>query len=129
MEPSERALGLLTGPSGAVLRAALAPTERLTHAVPAIGCTLALTTRRLLVIRDGSAFRPVSGIREWPLDPALDVRPGLVRHGSGSVAIRQGRDVTSVFVPSKEWDSALTLIGALRGRIRRIVADRRSDGA
>jgi len=128
MEPSERALGLLTGPTGAVLRSTLAPTERLTHAVPAVGSMLVLTTRRLLIIRDGSAFRPVSGIRDWPLDPTLEVRPGLVRHGSGSIAIRQGREVVSVFVPAAEWEAALTLIGALRGRVRRIVADRRSDG-
>jgi hypothetical protein len=128
MEPSERALGLLTGPTGAVLRATLAPAERLTHAVPAIGCTIALTTRRLLIIRDGSAFRPVSGIREWPLEQALDVRPGLVRQGAGSVAIRHGRDVTSVFVPAREWEAALGLIGALRGRIRRDAAERRADG-
>lgn len=129
MEPSERALDLLSGPAGAVLRATLEPTERVTHAVPAIGSTLVLTTGRLMIIRDGAAFRPVSGIRDWPLDPTLDVRPGLVRHGSGSIAVRQGREVTSVFVPATEWEAALTLIGALRGRIRRIVADRRSDGA
>src|SRR5207244_1016257 len=83
--------------------------ERLTHAVPAIGCTIALTTRRLFVIRDGSAFRPKTGVREWPLETSLDVKPGLVRHGSGSLVIRQGRDVTSVFVSTEEWAAALQL--------------------
>jgi hypothetical protein len=122
MEPSERALDLLRGPTGGMLRAALAPTERLTHAVPAVGCTVALTTRRLLVIRHGSAFRPKSGLREWPLDPSLEVRTGLVRHRSGSLIIRRGRQVTSVFVPTEEWAAAIQLIGALRSRTRRDLA-------
>jgi hypothetical protein len=122
MEPSERALDLLRGPTGGMLRAALAPTERLTHAVPAVGCTVALTTRRLLVIRDGLGFRPKSGLREWPLDPSLEVRTGLVRHRSGSLIIRRGRQVTSVFVPTEEWAAAIQLIGALRSRTRRDLA-------
>jgi len=129
MEPSPKAIELLMSPAGGLLRAALAPTERLTHAVPGIGCTIALTTRRLFVIRDGSAFRPKTGVREWPLETTLDVKPGLVRHGSGSLVIRRGRDVTSVFVSTEEWAAALQLIGALRARIRRGPGQRKPDGA
>jgi hypothetical protein len=128
MEPSPEAIDLLMGPSGGLLRAALAPTERLTHAVPAVGCTIALTTRRLFVIRDGSAFRPKSGLRDWPLEGSLDVKQGLVRHGAGSLVIRRGRDVTSVFVPTERWDAALQLLGALRSRVRRGQTDQ-PDGA
>jgi hypothetical protein len=119
MEPSPKAIELLMSPTGGLLRAALAPSERLTHAVPAIGCTIALTTRRLFVIRDGSAFRPKTGIRDWPLEGSLDVKPGLIRHGSGSLVIRHGRDVTSVFVPTEQWSAAIQLIGAVRSRARR----------
>jgi hypothetical protein len=129
MEPSERAVALLTGPTGGVLRAVLAPTERLTHAVPAVGCTLALTTRRLLIIRDGSSFRPKTGIREWPIESTLDITPGLLRHGSGSIVIRHGRETTSVFIATSEWDAALQLIGALRTRIRRGEVDGRSEAS
>ena len=128
MEPSARAIDLLTGPAGGALRAALAPTERLTHAARGVGCTIALTTMRLLVIRDGAAFRPKTGIRGWAIDDSLDVRPWLVRPGSGSLVIRTGRDVTSVFVPNEEWAAAVQLVGALRGRIRRGAEDRRSAG-
>ena len=124
MEPSARAVELLRGPTGGVLRSTLRPTERLTHAVPAIGCTVLLTTGRLLVIRDGAAFRPKTGIREWAISETLEVQPGLVRHGSGSLVIRRGREVTSVFVPTDEWAAALQLVGALRTRIRRLAADR-----
>ena len=129
MEPSPKAIELLMSPAGGLLRGALAPTERLTHAVPAIGCTIALTTRRLFILRDGSAFRPKTGVREWPLETSLDVKPGLVRHGSGSLVIRQGRDVTSVFIATEEWAAALQLIGALRARIRRGPGHRKPDGA
>jgi hypothetical protein len=129
MEPSPKAIELLMGPAGGPLRATLAPTERLTHAVPAVGCTIALTTRRLFVVRDGSAFRPKTGLREWPLESSLDVKPGFVRHGSGSIVIRRGRDVTSVFVSTGEWAAALQLIGALRARVRRGPADRKPGGA
>jgi len=128
MEPSPKAIDLLMGPAGGLLRAALAPTERLTHAVQAVGCSIALTTRRLFVIRDGSAFRPKTGVREWPLETSLDVKPGLVRHGSGSLVIRQGREVTSVFVSTEEWAAALQLIGALRARIRHRPSLRKPDG-
>jgi hypothetical protein len=128
MEPSARAIDLLTGPAGGALRAALAPTERVTHAARGIGSTIALTTLRLLVIRDGAVFRPKTGVRSWALDDSLDVRPWRVRPGSGSLVIRTGRDVTSVFVPNEEWSVALELVGALRGRIRRGAEDRRTRG-
>lgn len=124
MEPSARAVELLRGPTGGVLRATLRPTERLTHAVPGIGCTILLTTGRLLVLRDGAEFRPKSGVREWAIEETLEVQPGLVRHGSGSLVIRKGRDATSVFVPTGEWAAALQLVGALRTRVRRIAANR-----
>ena len=129
MEPSPSAIELLMGPTGGLLRSVLSPTERLTHAVPAVGCTIALTTRRLLVIRDGSAFRPKTGIREWPIEVSLEVNPGHVRHGAGSVVIRHGRDATSVFVPTERWAETLQLIGALRSRVRRGQVDRPADGA
>src|SRR5258706_12646055 len=102
MEPSAKAIELLMGPAGGALRATLAPTERLTHAVPAVGCTIALTTRRLFVVRDGSTLRPKTRVRGWPLEPSLDVKPGVVRHRAGSIVIRWGRDVTSGFLSAGE---------------------------
>jgi hypothetical protein len=100
------------------LRAALEANERVSHVVPAIGCVVALTDRRLIVIREGSAFRPKTGIREWALADGPIVRAGLVRQGTGSLAIQWDRDVTSVFVRAANWDDALALVGALRGRVR-----------
>jgi hypothetical protein len=118
MDPASRGLESLSGPAGSLLRAALDKDEPITHAVPAIGSVVVLTTRRLLILREGSSFRPKTGIREWPIDSRLVARPGLVRHGSGSVVITRDRDTASVFIQSAHWADALRLIGALRGRIR-----------
>lgn len=133
MDPAARGLESLSGPAGSLLRATLQKDEPVTHAVPAIGSVVVLTARRLLIVREGSSFRPKTGVRDWPIDNHLVVRPGLVRHGSGSVTIRRDRDTTSVFIQSAHWAEALRLIGALRGRIRveqeeREARDRESQG-
>jgi hypothetical protein len=103
---------------GGRLRDALDEGEAITHLVPAIGCVVALTQQRLLVVREGSAFRPKTGVREWLLQGGLLVRAGLVRHGTGSLAIRWDREATSVFVREEHWDDALALVAAVRGKLR-----------
>lgn len=124
MDPAAREIDQLPGTVAGVLKA----DEAVTHAVPAIGCTLVLTNRRLLIVRDGSTFRPRTGVRQWDVGPGLAVRPGLVRQGIGSLVIRWDRDITSVFVRADRWDEALDLIGAVRGRVRvaRTLAEGRS---
>jgi hypothetical protein len=112
--------------AGNRLQAALDEGEGITHLVPAIGCIVALTPMRLLVVREGSAFRPKTGVREWVLRSGLTVRAGLVRHGTGSLVIKWDRDATSVFVRSDHWDDALALVGAVRARMR--IAEERSQG-
>ena len=103
---------------GGRLQAALDEGEHVTHLVPAIGCVVALTPQRLLVVREGSSFRPKTGVREWVLSEGLSVRAGLVRHGTGSIVIKADRDATSVFVRADDWDQALALVGAVRARLR-----------
>jgi hypothetical protein len=100
------------------LQAALADGEGITHLVPAIGCVVALTAQRLLVVREGSAFRPKTGVRSWTLNEGLTMRAGLVRHGTGSLVIKWDRSATSVFVKAEEWNGALALVGAVRSRVR-----------
>ena len=103
---------------GGRLLAALDEGERVTHLVPAIGCVVALTGQRLLVVREGSSFRPKTGVREWVIGEGLSVRAGLVRHGTGSLVIKADRDATSVFVRADDWEAALSLVGAVRARLR-----------
>jgi hypothetical protein len=103
----------------AAIDATLERGEIVSHAVRAIGCTIALTNRHLILARDGSAFRPKTGIRRWQLDDRLAVRAGLLRHGTGTLVIQWDRDATSVFVDAESWDEALALVGATYTAIRR----------
>jgi hypothetical protein len=85
MEPAPE-LGDLPGATAEALRDAIEPGEAITHIVPAIGCTIALTERRLIIVRDGAAFRPKTGVRRWNLDEDLTVRTGFP--GTGPAASR-----------------------------------------
>lgn len=114
-----------TADSASALDSALAPGEETTHVVPAIGCTLALTPQRLIIAREGSGYRPKSGVRSWDLDEHLSIRTGLVRHGAGSLVVIWDRDATSVFVRSEHWDAALELVVAVRAAVRRVEQARR----
>jgi len=118
MDPTHPDASLSSEAARGRLRAALDDGEGITHLVPAIGCVIALTSVRLLVVREGSSFRPKTGVREWVLGPGLAVRAGLVRHGTGSLVIKWERDATSVFVRADHWDEALALVGAVRARTR-----------
>ena len=112
------ALAQLSGPTADALREAVDPDEQITHVVPAIGCTIALTERRLIIVRDGADFRPKTGVRRWNLDEDLTVRTGFLRHGTGSIAVHWDRNATSVFVQAEHWDEALKLSAAARHRLR-----------
>ncbi|HEV8546240.1 MAG TPA: hypothetical protein VGQ64_08085 [Candidatus Limnocylindrales bacterium] len=118
MDADARAIEALPSATREILLERLEPGERITHAVPAVGCVIALTTRRLILLREGSSFRPKSGIRDWSFGRGLTVRMGLVRRGTGSLAIVWERDLTSVFVKAEHWDEALELAGAVRSRVR-----------
>jgi hypothetical protein len=120
-------LARLPPPTAAALRDALDADEEITHAVPAIGCTIALTERRLIILRDGAAFRPKTGVRKWNLDDDLTVRTGFLRHGTGSIVVHWDRNATSVFVHADHWNEALKLSAAARQRLRR--AAERGTGA
>jgi len=126
MEPAPE-LGDLPGATAEALRDAIEPGEAITHIVPAIGCTIALTERRLIIVRDGAAFRPKTGVRRWNLDEDLTVRTGFLRHGTGSIAVHWDRNATSVFVQAEHWDEALKLSAAARHRLR--AAAERASGS
>jgi hypothetical protein len=132
MDPATPANGGEPENADSRLRAVLEKGETIDHLVPAIGCVVALTPRRLLIVREGSSFRPKTGVREWELEPGLAVRAGLVRQGSGSLVIKWGRNATSVFVLADHWDDALALVGTVRARVRleegRAIGGRRPPG-
>ena len=107
------------------VRSALAPildpTERVTLVAAAVGCTLVLTDRQLLLVREGVRYRPKSGIRSWTLDRSLSVRPGLPRRTTGQLAIECGGRTTSVFYTGDHRTDMDQLVAEVRRRIYRQV--------
>jgi hypothetical protein len=98
------------------LRAVLQPGEVITDVVRAVGCSLVLTERHLVLVRDGSSYRPRSGVHVWPLDRTVTVHTTPVLHGTGRIVIEHG-GTTSVFVSADEWDAADTLLRKLHRRV------------
>ena len=96
------------------ISAVLGPAERVDRVVPAVGCALVLTDRRLLLVREGAAFRPRTGVRDWPLDRDLRIRmaPGQQHR---VIIERTGRSA-SVFLSRPQVDDAIELIIEVRRR-------------
>jgi hypothetical protein len=96
------------------LAAVLGPAERVDRVVPAVGCALVLTDLRLLLVREGAAYRPRTGVRDWPLDRELRIRmaPG---HQDRLIIEREGRSA-SVFLTRAQVDAAIDLVIEVRSR-------------
>jgi hypothetical protein len=99
------------------LRGILAPGEALLEVVTGVGATLVLTADRLIMVRDGAAFRPRSGVRTWDLVDRPGIRSGTLLHGTGRLLIEgQGRPA-SLFITESNWPQARVLIEGLHRRV------------
>jgi hypothetical protein len=96
------------------LAAVLGPAERVDRIVPAVGCALVLTDRRLILVREGAAYRPRTGVRDWPLDRELRIRmaPG---HRDRLMIEREGR-TASVFLSRQQVEESIDLVIEVRKR-------------
>ena len=108
------------GPSPDELRVALErtlePAERVDLSARAVGCTLVLTDRRLLLVRDGANYRPSSGIRAWPLDRELVLRLGRAYRQTNRLTIAHVTETASVFLSAEQLPDAQRLIEEVRQR-------------
>jgi hypothetical protein len=95
----------------------LAPTEQVAMVAPAVGCTLVLTDRQLLLVRDGSSYRPRSGVQSWVVDRTLSVRLGPVRQTTGQLAIECSGRTASVFLTQANIPGVDALVAEVRRRI------------
>jgi hypothetical protein len=95
----------------------LGPTERVAMVAPAVGCTLVLTDRQLLLVRDGVSYRPRSGVQSWVVDRSLSVRLGPIRQTTGQLAIECGGKTASVFLTRAHLAEADALVAEVRRRI------------
>jgi hypothetical protein len=96
------------------LEPALLPGESVARYVPAVGCTMVLTDRHLFVVREGSNYRPKSGIQRWHLDRELTVSLADFRRGAGRLVIERRGRTASVFLLAEHADAASALIADAR---------------
>ena len=106
----------LSNDTRAALEGVLEPTELVELVSPAVGSTLVMTDRRLLVIRDGARFRPRSGVRSWPLRRDLTLRLARVRHDTSRLVIACDGRTASVFLTGSQMGEAQALIAEIRHR-------------
>jgi hypothetical protein len=91
--------------------------EEIVDMVGGLGATLVLTATRAIVIRQGSHFRPRSGVRSWAYDEIRDVYLQSPTHGNGRVLLRVGSrpwQAVSLFVSSADWTAAERVAGKIR---------------
>ena len=102
-------------------RAALEPQlgarERVAMVARAVGSTLVLTNQRLVLVRDGAAWRPKTGIRAWDVDRSLTVRT-MTRPGNKvRLLIECCGQAVGVFLASAQAADALALVAEVRRQI------------
>jgi hypothetical protein len=100
----------------AAMTSILDSAERVERVVPAVGCTLVLTDRRLVLVRQGASFRPRSGIQSWPLDRGLTLRLSATRRETTRLAIQGTGRSASVFVTDEQATLARALVAEVRQR-------------
>ena len=101
----------------AALELVLDPSELVDRTAAAVGCTLVLTDRRLMLIRDGAKFRPKTGVRSWPLDRGLSLRLAKAGNDRGRLVIQYGGRSASVFLTAAQLEGAQALLAETRQRI------------
>jgi hypothetical protein len=94
--------------------AILDPAESVEFVAPAVGSSLVLTQRRLIVVRDGASFRPKSGVRPFELAPELSIRIGPNRR---RIMIESDAGTVNVFVRSEQLAQVEAFVAEVRRRI------------
>jgi hypothetical protein len=97
----------------AALASSLDPAEKVEMTLPAVGCTLVLTDRQLLMVRQGAHYRPRTGVTSWQRDTLGAHLQGDRRGGLRFVV--DSRPRLSAFIPSNQAHAARALVAAIRG--------------
>ena len=94
----------------------LGRSERIERVAVAVGCTLVLTDRRLILVRDGAAFRPKTGVQSWPVDRGLTLQFARGRKDTRRLLIVHDERSVSVFLPTTQRASMDAMIAEIRKR-------------
>lgn len=108
----------LSDATAAALLSALESGEGVERIVPAIGCSIVLTERRLLLVREGAQHRPVTGVRSWPIDQQLRLGLDVGLRDTTRLSIARAGHVASVFLRTTRIREARALVAAAHRRIR-----------
>jgi hypothetical protein len=100
--------------------------EDLLGCVTTLAGTLVLTDRRVVIVREGRAYRPRTGIRSWWISSSVDLRCAMPRGGMGRLMVGKGKQAANFFVKSSDWDDALRMVTITRGMAYRDAAGRLS---
>ena len=103
--------------------------ETLLAVLPGIGAIMFLTSRRVIVARDGAERRPRTGIVSYPLESVRHLRLELGSAPSGRIAVwtNSVQEAVSMFFDARSLDRAHELIDVARPLIAR--QRRRGPGA
>jgi len=96
------------------IAAVLDPAESVELVAPAVGSSLVLTQRRLMVVRDGASFRPKTGVRTFELGSGIAIRIGPARR---RVIIESAGKSINLFVRSEQLAQAEAFVAEVRRRI------------
>jgi hypothetical protein len=101
--------------------AGLALEETLLVVLRGIGAVMFLTTRRVIVARDGMERRPRTGIVSYPLETIRHLRLELGSGPSGRIAVwtDSSQEAVSMFFDARSLDRAHELIDVARPQIAR----------
>ena len=94
------------------LNPALEPDEQVEMTLQAVGCTLVLTDRQLIMVRQGANFRPRTGVTSWRRD-AVRTHLDVDKQDRLRLVI-DSRPKLSAFIPLSQANAARALFGAIR---------------
>jgi hypothetical protein len=115
--PRRAGLKDLSEAARTALAPVLDPSEGVERVVAAVGCTLVLTDRQLVLVRDGASHRPRSGVLSWPLDRKLTLHLAPGRRDMGRLVIERAGHAASAFLTTAHMNDADALIAETRHRI------------
>jgi hypothetical protein len=95
------------------------------------GAILLVTQRRVVVIREGSEFRPRNGVRSWPREGIVEVSLSKPVGGQGRIMLQTGLGPThlvSMFFASGDWSVAQAVVREIERRAT-IPSDEPGSGA
>jgi hypothetical protein len=109
------------------LYAWLEPDEEVVALLAGDGATLSATQHRVVIVRDGSEYRPKSGVRSWPYEQVTSVQLSRPQRGQARFVIRTGRypwQAVSVFFNVSQLPDAERMVREVSRRVR-MRSDRR----